>query len=200
MNRAAMNSPVVKRVADLELAPSCSSRTSCLPRTRTSSAQGSRFMSWVEEERRRRCAFRMARIVAGVVAAAGFFRFWNRADPFVLIGPLQRTTAGSTEKREDEEGRRRLEGLRGGDPIVTDLGHTQHRERAIFFPRSTAIRQRHGPFFPFRSRSKGFGYGYFQSLQLTLWLCFDGNGEGPRRLEVRRDEYESRLRLLLAKS
>lgn len=34
-----------------------------------------------------------------------FFRFWNRADPFVLIGPLQLTTTGSTE-RENEEGMR----------------------------------------------------------------------------------------------
>lgn len=121
-----------------------------------------------------------------------FFRFWNRADPFVLIGPLQLTTTGSTE-RENEEGMRL--GVFGGRSDRQRSWSHIGRGRS-FFPEP----QRHGSFPPFRSRSRGFGYGDFQSLQLTLWLCFDGNGEGPRRLQVRRDEYESRRRLLLDKS
>lgn len=69
-----------------------------------------------------------------------FFRFWNRADPFVLIGPLQLTTTGSTE-RENEEGMRLgvLGEIRSSAILVT------HRERVVFFPRTTTT----WVFFPF---------------------------------------------------
>lgn len=116
-------------------------------------------------------------------------RFLRILEPREILSCLSGEEGVLNERPQDHQQRGRTKkgggglGVFGGEIRSSPILVT-HRERAIFFPRSTAIRQRHGPFFPFRSRSRGFGYGDFQSLQLALWLCFDGNGEGPRRLRA----------------
>lgn len=65
-------------------------------------------MSWVEE-RRTRCAFRMARIATGMVTAGGFFGFWNRGRYFPACRGRRASSTNDRRIINREGGRRREE-------------------------------------------------------------------------------------------